>query len=96
MEAEAGKVMYSRNDDLYNAQAANWMDTAKGTYAEYAAFMKGKQALLITDHTYLTADVTRTVYEDGSFVIVNYGDTAYTADGVTVEPLSYATGKEAA
>ena len=34
-------------------------------------------------------------YEDGSYVIVNYGDTPYTADGVTVSPLSYVTGKEA-
>ncbi|MBQ4153037.1 MAG: hypothetical protein IJD11_01655 [Oscillospiraceae bacterium] len=94
--AEANKVLYSRNADLYHAEWKNWIEMAKTTYAEYAAFMKGKQSLTIKDHSYLTPDVSRTVYEDGSFVVVNYGNTVYTADGVTVEPLSYITGKEAA
>lgn len=94
MEAPAEKVMYSRDADLYNATAANWMETAKKTYTDYAAFMQGKQSLLITDHAYLTEDVVRTVYEDGSYVIINYGETTYTDGDVTVEPLSYSTGKE--
>lgn len=93
MDAQAEKVMYSRNADLYNATSANWMELAKKTYTEYASFMQGKQSLLILDHTYLTDDVVRTVYEDGSYVIINYGNEPY-ADGATeVAPLSYSTGK---
>ena len=95
IHADAEATRYSRDDRLYAAQAERWMDTVKSAYAEYAAFMQGKQALCIRDHTVLAESVRRTVYEDGSYVIVNYGDTPYTADGVTVAPLSYVTGKEA-
>ena len=95
IHADAEATRYSRDDRLYAAQAERWMDTIKSAYAEYAAFMQGKQALCIRDHAVLAEGVRRTVYEDGSYVIVNYGDTPYTADGVTVSPLSYVTGKEA-
>ncbi len=93
MEAEAEKVMYSRNADLYNATASDWMELAEKTYAEYASFMQGKQALVIADHSYLTGDVVRTVYEDGSYVIINYGDEPYTDGTAEIAPLSYRTGK---
>ena len=94
MQADAEKVRYSRNDDLYNANAGVWMESAISHYKDYASFMAGKQSLTITAHERLTADVVRTTYEDGSHVVVNYGDTVYEKDGLRVEAMSYAFGKD--
>ena len=44
----------------------------------------------ITDHRYLTGQVTCTAYDNGVSVYVNYGETAYTADGLTVPAGDYA------
>ena len=94
MQADAEKVRYSRNDDLYNANAGVWIESAISHYQDYASFMVGKQSLTITAHERLTADVVRTTYEDGSYVVVNYGDTVYEKDGLRVEAMSYAFGKD--
>lgn len=94
MQADAEKVRYSRNDNLYNANAGVWMESAISHYEDYASFMAGKQSLTITAHERLTADVVRTGYEDGSYVVVNYGNTVYEKDGLRVEAMSYAFGKD--
>ncbi len=94
MQADAEKVRYSRNDDLYSASADVWMESAIAHYKEYAAFMAGKQSLTITNHERLRGDVVRTTYEDGSYVAVNYGDTVYNGQGLRIEAMSYVTGKE--
>ena len=94
MQADAEKARYSRNSELYCGNADTWMDSALSHYTEYAAFMKDKEAQLITDHRKLTEDVYRTTFEDGSFVVVNYSGSIYEAEGLSVEAMSYAIGKD--
>ena len=44
----------------------------------------------MTGYTRLTEDVSCTTYENGTRVLVNYGKSAYTADGQTVEAGGFA------
>ena len=51
-----------------------------------------KQGAQITDHRYLTDEVTCTVYDNGVEIYVNYGDQPYTTGAVTVPAVGYTVG----
>lgn len=76
-------------DDLYSVNYEAWMDTAAGDWLRMNRELKGLQNLAIVDHTYMTEDVVRVTYEDGTRVYVNYGSEAAGVDGVSVEPRDY-------
>ena len=56
--------------------------------------MAGLNSQKITGHEYLTGEVTRTVYEDGTCVVVNYSMQDYDYNGVTVPARDYAVVRE--
>lgn len=73
-----------------SARYAQWADTLQDLYGQLNAQLGHTYSLMITDHRYLTDQVTVTVYEDGTQVFVNYGSAAYTLEnGMTVQPTSY-------
>ena len=45
-------------------------------------------------HERLAEDVYQTVYEDGTLVVVNYGDGRYVENGLDVEPQNFQMIKE--
>lgn len=84
-------------DELYSVNYRAWLDAACGTWLRMNRELGGLRNLVILDHTYVTEDVVRVTYEDGTRVYVNYGSKAARVDGVSVEPRDYAVapgGKE--
>ena len=85
---------YSRNSELYSGDIDAWMDSMLEKYNEYKEFMKDKNSMIIIGHEKIATDVYRTVYEDGSYVIVNYSDDIFTYDNLRVYSMSHVFGKE--
>ena len=67
----------------------NWEQELMAIYSRYNQDFGHTANLAITDHAYVTDQVTVTVYEDGTCVYVNYGATDYTAGGKTVKSMDY-------
>ena len=62
--------------------------------SRYQKELAGLNAQRITGHEYLTPEVTRTIYEDGSSVLVNYTMQDYDYNGLTVPARDYAVVRE--
>lgn len=88
------KVRYSRNDYLYGADASAWIKSAAEHYKQYSDFMDNKSTQLIVAHEKLAKDVYKTIFEDGSFVVVNYSNNDFENEEMSVEAVSYFFGKE--
>ena len=79
--------------EQYNyINAADWLDVAAQQQTAIAPYLAAVSGKAITNHTQLAEGVYRTDFEGGAWAIVNYTDTAYTADGITVSPSDYITG----
>ena len=73
-----------------SARYDQWADTVQQLYQTLNAQLGHTYGQMITDHRYLTQQVTVTVYEDGTQVYVNYGSSAYQLEnGKTVQPMNY-------
>ncbi|MDR0877278.1 MAG: DUF5696 domain-containing protein, partial [Treponema sp.] len=72
----------------------DWIGDADALYKKFQKDFKGLYAQKIEDHQILTPEVTITVYEDGTRVIVNTGRSAYSYGEFDVGALSYRVIKE--
>lgn len=78
----------------YSAYYGDWLEDAVNEYVKIKDLYKDIADEAMVDHEMLAENVYKTTYANGVAVIVNYGDTAYTADGVTVNALDFAvTGR---
>ncbi|GAA4062567.1 DUF5696 domain-containing protein [Amphibacillus indicireducens] len=84
----------TRFDHLYSVNYERWLDQAAEIYHEVNDFLKHVQGETIEAHEILEEGVYRTTYENGAYVIVNYGLESVNVDGYTIEPQSYITGGE--
>lgn len=76
--------------ELYAACFDTQKERMENVCKEYNAAMKPVMNSLISDHTYLTEDVTETTYDNGYKVIVNFGYIDYTApNGTRIPARSY-------
>ena len=80
-------------DALYSVHYGNWLDTAAQDYKKVAEALRGLENQLIIRHEVLEEDVTKTVYEDGSAVYVNYGKEPAEQDGITIGARDFAVRK---
>ena len=85
--------------DTYYTQytGASWdavKDSAVAVLTKYRQDMRGLNDKRITDHAYLTDSVTRTVYEDGTQVYVNFSYEDYRAGNTRVPARSYLVVRE--
>lgn len=77
-------------NNLYGATFDGWSDTAAKHYSEWRKVRQAVGGSRIISHKNLSRDVTCTVYENGTAVLVNYGDVAYTDEnGNSVKAVSY-------
>ncbi|RXZ84031.1 hypothetical protein EBB07_02715 [Paenibacillaceae bacterium] len=70
------KLARSMMERLYSAQYSTWIDQAVAEYETFAKLKAHVKDMAIINHEQLSEHVFRTTYEDGSYVIVNYGDTS--------------------
>ena len=68
----------------YGAEYADWVDKAVAFITRYQSDMAGLNCQRIVGHDYLASEVTVTRYANGTNVYVNYSDTEFTAEGVTI------------
>ena len=67
-----------------------WKDQVLPMISRYQEEMAGLNAQRIVGHDRLAEEVTVTEYEDGTKVYVNYSNTDYTAEGISVPARDYA------
>ncbi len=94
--AEDAKVLQdSFHTNFYGATYAFWKEDAAKIINDYQAAMAGLNAQRITGHSILAENVTRTEYENGAQVFVNYGDEDFSFEGTNIPARSYiVTGGE--
>lgn len=88
------KVKDTEFHQLYAVNYELWLDKAAAIYGQVNEVLKRVQGEPIVSHEKLGEGVYKTVYGNGIYVIVNYGDESVTAEGRTVEAESYITGGE--
>lgn len=81
-------------DHLYAVNYERWLDRAVEIYHEVNEVLKQVEGETIRSHERLADQVYRTMYDNGVYVIVNYGLEPITIDGQTIEPQGYLTGGE--
>ncbi len=92
---ETSQLLYTNSSDLYSLEFETYRNTVAEYDAELRALAEKTGDSCITRHETLSKGVVKVVYENGVTVYVNYTDKDYTADGITVEALSYKVGDPA-
>ena len=80
-------------DYLYSVGYKHWIDTAAKDYQKVNQALNGLENLVITEHEILAENVTRTTYEDGTEVYVNFGKNDVSCDGVTISGKDFVVKK---
>ncbi|QNK59517.1 hypothetical protein H7F31_12025 [Paenibacillus sp. PAMC21692] len=87
-------LKYTYYDKLFSAQYEEWRDTVLLAYKMWQDVGARTVRQEMIDHLKLNEDVSRTMYEDGTTVWVNYGESVFMADGIRVEPSHYTVRAE--
>ena len=77
----------------YSTNYDDVRDDSLAAYKMLAEAMDGIYGVRITKHERLADDVFQTTFENGNYVIVNYSDKDYTANGQTVKATDFVKGK---
>lgn len=89
IEADNSVVVDTFFDELYSVNSDTWFDTAADEYRELSQACRGLGDKRITGHELLGNGVTKTTFEDGSVMAVNFGRSEATVDGVRVGAESF-------
>lgn len=88
---ESSTFLNTNLNYIYSSQFETWKETAISNYKELASVFNGYCDKYITDHKIITSEVRCTVYNDDLAILVNYGDTDYVYNGITVSAMGYVT-----
>lgn len=80
-------------DSLYSVNYETWIETAAQDYKELASALAGLENRLIIKHEIVAENVSRTTYEDGTEVYVNYNRQDAAVGNVTVPARGYTVRK---
>ena len=90
---DSSKLIYTNSSNLYSLE----FDSYRATIAQYDRELKALSEKVgtscITDHEILSNGLVKVTYENGVVIYVNYTEMALSADGVTVDALSYKVGE---
>ncbi|HHY82082.1 MAG TPA: hypothetical protein GX505_05305 [Clostridiales bacterium] len=86
---EAYLIKDIRMKPYFQTRFTRWNDTIGEVYAEYNEFYKKVKDAQIQQHEVFVSGLVKVVYTNGVTVYINYSDYAVTADGLTIEPVSY-------
>lgn len=96
------KWMYAQNRDLKKIDTENyavsyreWIEEAIGLYNQTSADLQTVQNSRITGHEMVSANISRTQYDNGTSIYVNYGEAGETVNGVSIGAQSYKVVKGA-
>ncbi len=89
MANDAKVLQDTFHSNLFGSNYDGWAEDVAAMINRYQNDMQGMNQQRIVDHEYLTDYVTKTTYEDGTAVYVNYADEAYNENGVEVAARDY-------
>jgi hypothetical protein len=70
------KLTRTLMESLFNGQYTDWLEESIREYQAAVQLLEPVKNMAIISHEQLGREVFRTTYEDGTYVIVNYGETA--------------------
>jgi hypothetical protein len=76
-------------DDLFSTKFEDWLDRSVEEYSQIEAVLNQVSNIPIDHHEMLQSGVYRTSYANGLQVIVNYNETAVTAEGLVIKPYGF-------
>ncbi|GIP34499.1 DUF5696 domain-containing protein [Paenibacillus sp. J2TS4] len=82
----------THHDDLNSHYYEHWLDEAATAYAEVNNVLKAVRGQQMIRHRKRADGIYRMDYENGKFIIVNYGGSDAVIDGMTVKAGHYAVG----
>lgn len=77
-------------EDYFSLNFEDWRDTVNNVYSKLALALEAVEGKTISEHRMLADGVVKITYEGGTEIYVNYNNTEFTSDGVTVAPQGYA------
>ncbi len=95
MQAPASKLHETNYTEYYSSNFDAWKEQFKETYNEYNSEMSKIANSLIVDHEYVSEQVTKTTFDNGYVVYVNFGYQSFiTPSGKYVPDRDYRLVKE--
>ena len=94
MDESAALLKTSDFNQFYVGAYQEWKETILRDYQRVSEVMDALQGQQIADHRQLGSKVFCTYYQDGTKVIVNYGDEEALAEGVVVGKKNFKVVKE--
>lgn len=89
-------LIYTNSADLYSLEFTSYADTIAEYDAALRELAQKTEDANILRHEVLSEGFVKVTYSNGVVIYVNYTENACTADGQTVEALSYLVGGESA
>ena len=87
--ADETALQDTKYTEYYSADFNAWKNRFQSIYTEYNKEMSKVYNSLISDHSYISEQVTKTSYENGYSVLVNFGYTDFVMDSGVVVPARY-------
>ena len=78
---------------MYDARLSEWITKAAEQYRELKAALAPAAGAAIADYVQILPGVSRTVYENGTVILVNATEREATVDGTVLGSLSYTVVK---
>lgn len=82
-------VTQTHNNFLFNVNFELWKETVTEQYEQVSKALKGLNGVPMVSHEYISKMLVKTVYEDGTAIYVNYGNSSVKIGDKTVKALSY-------
>ncbi|MCK9159005.1 MAG: DUF5696 domain-containing protein [Bacteroidaceae bacterium] len=87
--ADYSVLCYDDYDKLYSVTANNWIDEISENYLKVKQALSSVTDKLMVFHENVSSGVSRTVYENGVEIFVNYNDFSVDLSGTKLEAKSY-------
>lgn len=75
--------------NLYSLHYSNWIEESSEIYETVDSIMADIQDQYIVNHERLAENVYMSTYEDGTKIVVNYGNESYSENGISVAGRDY-------
>ena len=90
---DSSKLIYTNSNNLYSLEYASYRDTIAEYDAELRALAEKTGSACILEHEILDNGLVKVTYDNGVKIYVNYTQSDLSADGLTVNALSYKVGE---
>lgn len=90
---DSSKLIYTNSNKLYSLEYASYRDTIAEYDAALRALAEKTGGACIIGHERLDNGIVKVTYDNGVKIYVNYTESALSADGLTVDALSYKAGE---